>query len=152
MSFRPKLARYNSVCCEQVMPVPVIPICAISLCLPRPILELQTPCCPPPPEPLPYPIPPPPSESPCPPSVVQLEIISYPPSQTPPVGAILTNTTGSTPTGYLPCDGSEVSRTTYVALFNIVGTYYGEGNGTTTFNVPNLTNDCNAAILYIIKT
>ena len=152
MAFRPKLSRYNTVCCEQIMPVPVIPVCAISICLPRPILELQIPPCPLPPEPLPYPIPPPPSNLPCEPSVVQMEILNYPPSQTPPAGAILTNTTGSTPTGYLPCDGSEVSRTTYVALFNIVGTYYGEGNGSTTFNVPNLTNDCNAAILYIIKT
>ena len=152
MAFRSKLARYNTICCEQVMPVPVIPICAISMCLPRPILEYQTPICPPPPEPLPYPIPPAPSNLPCPPEIIQLEILNYPPIQTPSVGVILTNTTGSTPAGYLPCDGSEVSRTTYAALFNVVGTYYGEGNGSTTFNVPNLTNDCNTAILYIIKT
>jgi len=141
MAFRSKLARYNTVCCEQVMPVPVIPICAISMCLPRPILEYQTPICPPPP-----------SNLPCPPEIIQLKILNYPPIQTPSVGVILTNTTGSTPGGYLPCDGSEVSRTTYAALFNVVGTYYGEGNGSTTFNVPNLINDCNTAILYIIKT
>ena len=127
------------------MPVPIIPICAISFCLPRPILEYQTPICPPPPEPLP-------SNLPCPPAIIQLEILNYPPIQTPSVGTILTNTTGSTPIGYLPCDGSEVSRTTYAALFNTVGIYYGEGNGSTTFNVPNLMNDCNTAILYIIKT
>ncbi len=40
------------------------------------------------------------------------------------------------PTGYLLCDGSAVSRTTYVDLFNVIGTFYGSGNGTTTFNVP----------------
>jgi len=82
------------------MPVPVIPICAISMCLPRPILEYQTPICPPPPEPLPYPIPPAPSNLPCPPEIIQLEILNYPPIETPPVGVILTNTTGSTPAGY----------------------------------------------------
>lgn len=40
------------------------------------------------------------------------------------------------PTGWLLCDGSAVSRTTYAALFAIIGTTYGAGNGTTTFNVP----------------
>lgn len=42
------------------------------------------------------------------------------------------------PTGALLCDGSAVSRTTYAALFAIIGTTYGVGNGTTTFNVPDL--------------
>ena len=46
---------------------------------------------------------------------------------------------GSTaPTGYLLCDGAAVSRTTYVALFTLIGTTFGVGNGTTTFNVPDL--------------
>lgn len=40
------------------------------------------------------------------------------------------------PDGYLRCDGAAVSRTTYDALFAVVGTTYGVGNGTTTFNVP----------------
>ena len=44
-NFRSRLARYNTVCCEQVMPVPVIPICAISMCLPRPICEIKNPEC-----------------------------------------------------------------------------------------------------------
>lgn len=43
-----------------------------------------------------------------------------------------------TPQGCLPCDGSEVSRFTYSELFNAIGTTYGEGNGVTTFNLPNL--------------
>jgi microcystin-dependent protein len=45
---------------------------------------------------------------------------------------------GSIPAGYLWCDGSAVSRTTYAALFAAISTYYGSGNGTTTFNLPNL--------------
>lgn len=40
------------------------------------------------------------------------------------------------PTGYLLCDGSAVSRSTYAALFAICSTNYGAGNGTTTFNLP----------------
>lgn len=42
------------------------------------------------------------------------------------------------PSGYLLCDGSAVSRSTYAALFNICSTVYGPGNGTTTFNIPDL--------------
>ena len=46
---------------------------------------------------------------------------------------------GSTaPSGYLICDGSAVSRTTYSALFSVIGTSYGSGDGSTTFNVPNM--------------
>lgn len=46
---------------------------------------------------------------------------------------------GSTaPTGYLLCQGQAVSRTTYSALFAIIGTTYGTGDGSTTFNLPNL--------------
>lgn len=45
---------------------------------------------------------------------------------------------GSTaPSGWLFCDGSAISRTTYAALFAVIGTTYGTGNGTTTFNLPN---------------
>lgn len=42
------------------------------------------------------------------------------------------------PTGYLLCDGSAVSRTTYASLFSAIGTTYGSGDGSTTFNLPNL--------------
>ena len=42
------------------------------------------------------------------------------------------------PAGYLSCDGAAVSRTTYSALFAIIGTNYGVGDGTTTFLLPNL--------------
>lgn len=46
---------------------------------------------------------------------------------------------GSTiPTGWLLCDGSAVSRTTYSELFTVIGTTYGTGDGSTTFNLPDL--------------
>jgi microcystin-dependent protein len=48
--------------------------------------------------------------------------------------------TASAPTGYLLCAGAAVSRTTYAALFAIIGTTFGVGDGSTTFNVPNYSN------------
>lgn len=42
------------------------------------------------------------------------------------------------PTGFLLCDGSAVSRTTYAALFAVIGTSYGVGDNSTTFNIPDL--------------
>lgn len=44
----------------------------------------------------------------------------------------------STPTGWILCDGGAYSRTTYAALFAVIGTQFGTGDGSTTFNVPNL--------------
>jgi len=44
----------------------------------------------------------------------------------------------SIPTGYLNCDGSAVSRSTYSVLFALISTTYGAGNGSSTFNVPNI--------------
>jgi microcystin-dependent protein len=41
-------------------------------------------------------------------------------------------------TGLCPCDGRELSRADYASLFSVIGTTYGVGNGSTTFNVPNL--------------
>ena len=43
------------------------------------------------------------------------------------------------PPGYLLCDGSDVSRTTYAYLFSLIGTTFGSGDGSTTFNVPTCT-------------
>ena len=54
-------------------------------------------------------------------------------------GAIQMWPTTSAPSGYLNCDGSAVSRTTYSALYAVVGTTFGTGDGSTTFNVPNYT-------------
>jgi microcystin-dependent protein len=42
----------------------------------------------------------------------------------------------ATPVGTLPCDGKAYSRSAYPALFNAIGTIYGNGDGSTTFNVP----------------
>ena len=55
-----------------------------------------------------------------------------------PPGAILPYGGGTAPTGYVLCDDSAKSRTDFSALFAIIGTTYGAGNGTTTFNVPDL--------------
>ncbi len=55
-----------------------------------------------------------------------------------PAGTMLAYGGSSAPAGYLLCDGAAVSRTTYANLFNVIGTGYGSGNGTTTFNVPDL--------------
>lgn len=46
--------------------------------------------------------------------------------------------TASAPYGYLICDGSAVSRTTYATLFGVISTTYGTGDGSTTFNLPDL--------------
>ena len=55
------------------------------------------------------------------------------------IAGIINAYAGSTaPDGYLMCDGSAVSRTNYAALFAAIGTTYGAGDGSTTFNVPNL--------------
>jgi microcystin-dependent protein len=53
-----------------------------------------------------------------------------------PVGSIMTLPTANVPAGYLECNGAAVSRTTYALLFAYIGTTYGVGNGTTTFNLP----------------
>jgi len=55
-------------------------------------------------------------------------------------GALLMWPTASAPSGYLSCDGTAVSRTTYAALYAVVGTTFGVGDGSTTFNLPNYTN------------
>lgn len=47
-------------------------------------------------------------------------------------------TIASIPSGWLFCDGSAIDRTTYANLFATIGTIYGVGNGTTTFNIPDL--------------
>jgi len=55
-----------------------------------------------------------------------------------PAGSISMYAGSTAPTGYLLCDGSAVSRTTYADLFTAIGTTYGTGDGSTTFNLPNL--------------
>jgi microcystin-dependent protein len=55
-----------------------------------------------------------------------------------PVGAGMIWYTNTAPANWLICDGTAVSRTTYGALFAVLGTTYGTGNGSTTFNLPDL--------------
>jgi len=59
-----------------------------------------------------------------------------------PTATIIPWSSGSVPTGYLECNGAAVSRSTYSALFAIVGTTYGAGDGASTFNVPDLQDKC----------
>ena len=154
--FRPRLSRYNTNCCYQVMPVPVIPLCAVSCCMPKPICEVK----PPPP--------PPPPPGPCNITEAQaqkgqlqihaesspIQIPNYRPDlPPPPTGSILTNTADTTPDGFLVANGAEVSRTTYKELFSVIGTYYGDGDTVSTFNLPNLSYDnTDCVVSYIIKT
>ena len=55
-----------------------------------------------------------------------------------PTATIVPWSSASVPSGFLECNGQAVSRTTYADLFAIVGTTYGVGDGSSTFNVPNL--------------
>ena len=55
-----------------------------------------------------------------------------------PSGVISAYAGSTAPSGYLLCDGTAVSRTTYSGLFGIISTTYGVGDNSTTFNVPNL--------------
>jgi microcystin-dependent protein len=55
-----------------------------------------------------------------------------------PPGTIITYAGSTAPSGYLVADSAAVSRTTYAALFAVIGTTYGAGDGSTTFNLPNL--------------
>lgn len=55
-----------------------------------------------------------------------------------PTGTILAFGGVTAPNGFLICNGSAVSRTTYANLFAVIGTRYGAGNGSTTFNLPKL--------------
>lgn len=55
-----------------------------------------------------------------------------------PPGAVIPYAGSSAPDGWLLCDGRTVSRTTYAALFAVIGTTYGAGDGKSTFALPNL--------------
>lgn len=55
-----------------------------------------------------------------------------------PAGVVLPYAGGAAPSGFLVCNGSAVSRTTYAALYAAIGNAYGAGDGTTTFNLPDM--------------
>lgn len=55
-----------------------------------------------------------------------------------PIGTIIAFAGATPPSDYLLCDGTAISRTTYADLFAVIGTTYGNGDGSTTFNLPNI--------------
>ena len=57
-----------------------------------------------------------------------------------PTGTITPWSQATAPTGFLECAGAAVSRSTYAALFAVISTTYGAGDGSTTFNLPDLTD------------
>lgn len=64
--------------------------------------------------------------------------VATPSSSNTPAGIVLPYAGSSAPGGYLLCNGAAVSRTTYATLFGVVGTVYGSGDGSTTFNLPDM--------------
>lgn len=66
-----------------------------------------------------------------------------------PVAGVVLYAGDVAPPGWLELNGAEVNRRAYKELFSIIGTDYGAGNGTTTFNVPNETAPFG---IYIIRT
>jgi microcystin-dependent protein len=64
--------------------------------------------------------------------------VLYQPMSHVPTGTIVVYSGASAPTGWLLCDGSAALRSTWSGLFDVIGTTYGAGDGSTTFNVPNL--------------
>ena len=70
--------------------------------------------------------------------VLNQSSLSFAPANAVPIGAVNTFAMNSAPSGWLSCDGSAVSRTTYSGLFSAVGTTYGTGDGSTTFTLPDL--------------
>lgn len=57
-----------------------------------------------------------------------------------PAGAITVFAGPTAPAGWLLCNGAAVSRANYPTLFSVIGTTYGAGDGSTTFNVPNVSH------------
>lgn len=65
-------------------------------------------------------------------------VLSFTTVQGVPSGAVFCIAVATVPSDYLECNGAAVSRTTYAALFAVIGTAYGAGNGSSTFNLPDL--------------
>lgn len=69
-----------------------------------------------------------------------------------PVGSLQLFAMTSVPTGWVRADGAAFSRTAYADLFASIGTTYGSGDGSTTFNVPNISGSGAGSPLYYIKS
>lgn len=59
-----------------------------------------------------------------------------------PIGGMIYSAASTIPTGFLACDGRAISRTTYSRLFSVIGTTWGAGDGSTTFNIPDTFGKC----------
>lgn len=59
-------------------------------------------------------------------------------SSTAPAGTVIPHAASAAPFGFVKCNGAAISRTTYADLFAAIGTTFGGGDGSTTFNVPDL--------------
>jgi Phage Tail Collar Domain len=137
--FTSKLSRYNTINCQQVMPVPVVPLQSLTDAIPTPICNMDHSL---------FPLP----EESNDPAVIPMEIgIWYRSMPYQPPGTILKKEQGSIPDGYLLCDANAVSREIYANLFTVLGTYYGDGDGSTTFNLPSVSNVYETTTIYIIK-
>ncbi len=69
---------------------------------------------------------------------VKQAIASLGPTNGVPSGTVIMTARSTAPSGFLLCDGSAVSRTTYAALFSAISTTWGSGDGSTTFNLPDM--------------
>jgi microcystin-dependent protein len=69
---------------------------------------------------------------------VDTQVASITPTDMTPAGTIIWSARNTAPTGYLKANGAAISRTTYATLFSAIGTTFGAGDGSTTFNVPDL--------------
>lgn len=68
----------------------------------------------------------------------QINVLNSNLSSAVPTGTVSAFAGSTAPSGYLLCNGNAISRTTYATLFSAIGTTYGTGNGSTTFNLPDL--------------
>lgn len=66
------------------------------------------------------------------------EVSRFPTGDTVPISSIIPYPKATPPENWLICDGSAISRTDYSELFNVIGTDFGAGDGSTTFNLPNI--------------
>lgn len=131
-AFKSRLSRYNITECEQVAPADQIYSCKNATSLLQYVSQLTI------------------SDPRIKPILNLLPKFCNIPQKT---GSILSYNSVIVPDGYLLCNGQSISRTTYAALFSVIGTTYGSGDGSTTFNLPDLigkTGICTP--LYIIRS
>lgn len=72
------------------------------------------------------------------PDASNLDLLKNAISATVPSGTVIAFAKNTAPAGYLKCDGMAISRSIYSALFSVIGTTFGVGDGSTTFNLPDM--------------